>query len=64
MLKKEKEWSGEVYMIYLDNQFPILLCTYDIPIRSLDINFIRKRLAFIDDNYDISAIDLPSKGVV
>ena len=51
-------------MIYLDNQFPILLYTHDIPIRSLGINFIRKRLAFIDDNYDISAIDLPSKGVV
>ena len=56
--------SGEVYMMYLDNQFPILLYTHDIPIRSLDINFTRKRLALIDDNYDISVIDLPSKGVI
>ena len=51
-------------MIYLDNQFPILLYTHDIPIRSLGTNFIRKRLAFIDDNYDIFAINFPSKGVV
>ncbi len=45
--------SGEVNMMYLDNKFPILLYTHDIPIRSLDINFTRKRLALIDDNYDI-----------
>ena len=56
--------SGEVYIMYLDNQFPILLYTHDIPIRSLDINFTRKKLALIDDNYDVNVIDIPTKSVL
>ena len=56
--------AGEIYIIYLDNQFPILLYTHEIPVRSLDINFNRKKLAVIDDNFDLTMIDLPSKQIL
>lgn len=55
--------SGEVYIIYLDNQFPVLIYTHEIPIRNLDINFNRKKLAIIDDNFDLTTIDLTTKMV-
>ena len=56
--------SGEIYMIYLDNKFPILLYTNDIPIKSLDISLNRKKLAIIDNNYHMSIIDINSKSII
>ena len=56
--------SGEVYIIYLDNQFPVLIYTNDIPVRSLDINRTRTLLAVINDNFELSLIDLKTKRVL
>ena len=36
--------NGEVYMIYVDNQFPVLLYSHDVPIRSLDISSTRRKV--------------------
>ncbi len=56
--------SGEVFIIYIDNQFPVLIYTHEIPIRSLDINYTRKKLAVIDDNFDLTMVDLVNKSVM
>lgn len=56
--------NGEIYMIYVDNQFPILLYQHDIPIRSLDVNSNRKKLAIVDENHDLLVIDIATKNVV
>jgi intraflagellar transport protein 122 len=36
--------NGEIFMIYIDNQFPVLIYTHDVPIRSLDVSFTRKKV--------------------
>ena len=36
--------NGEIYMVYIDNQFPVLIYTHDVPIRSLDISSSRKKV--------------------
>lgn len=56
--------NGEIYMIYVDNQFPILLYQHDIPIRSLDVSCNRKKLAIVDENFDIFVIEINSKNVL
>lgn len=55
--------NGEIYLIYIDNQFPVIIYQHDIPIRVLDINCNRKKLAIIDDNYDLMVIDIATKNV-
>ena len=55
--------NGEIYMIFIDNQFPILLYQHEISIRCLDISVNRKKLAIVDDNYDILVIDIQSKTI-
>lgn len=54
--------NGEVYMIYIDNQFPVLLYQHDVPIRSLDMK--GKKLAIVDDNFDLQVIDTASKSIL
>ena len=56
--------SGEVYIIYLDNQFPINIYTHDIPIRSLDLNYSRTQLGIIDENYELTMVDLNDKSIM
>jgi intraflagellar transport protein 122 len=56
--------SGEIYMIYIDNQFPVLIYQHDIPIRSLDVSCDRKRLAVVDENHDIFVIEIATKNVI
>ena len=56
--------SGEVYIIYLDNQFPINIYTHDIAIRSLDINYNRTQLGIIDENFELTMINLSDKSVL
>ena len=55
---------GEIYMIYLDNKFPILYYTHDLPIKSLDLNSNRKKLAIIDYNYEMTIINLNTKAII
>lgn len=56
--------NGEIYLIYIDNQFPILLYQHDIPIRSLDVSCNRKKLAIVDENFDIIVIEISTKNVL
>lgn len=56
--------SGEVYIIYLDNQFPINIYTHDIPIRSLDLNYSRTQLGIIDENFELTMVDLNDKSIM
>jgi intraflagellar transport protein 122 len=56
--------NGEIYMIYVDNQFPILLFQHDIPIRSLDVNCTRKKLGIVDENHNLLVIDISTKNVI
>jgi intraflagellar transport protein 122 len=56
--------NGEIYMIYIDNQFPVLLYQHDIPIRSLDVNCNRKKLAIVDENYDIFIVEIATKTIL
>jgi intraflagellar transport protein 122 len=51
-------------MIYIDNQFPVLIYQHDISIRSLDVSCNRKRLAVVDENHDISVIEIYPKNVI
>lgn len=53
--------TGEVFIINIDNQFPILIHNHEIPMKILDVSSGRKRLAIIDDNNDLSIIDIKSK---
>lgn len=56
--------NGEIYLIYIDNQFPVMIYQHDIPIRVLDINCNRKKLAIVDDNNDLMVIDIATKNVI
>lgn len=56
--------NGEIYLIYIDNQFPIMLYQHDIPIRSLDVSCNRKKLAIVDENFDIMIIEIATKNIV
>jgi intraflagellar transport protein 122 len=56
--------NGEIYMIYVDNQFPVLLYQHDIPIRSLDVNSNRKKLAIVDENHDLLVVDIATKNIL
>lgn len=56
--------NGEIYLIYVDNQFPIMLYQHDIPIRSLDVSCNRKKLAIVDENFDILTVEISTKNVL
>jgi intraflagellar transport protein 122 len=56
--------NGEIYLIYVDNQFPIMLYQHDIPIRSLDVSCNRKKLAIVDENFDIFVVEISTKNIV
>jgi intraflagellar transport protein 122 len=53
--------DGNVYKVFLDNPFPILLVKHTVGIQSLDINLTRKKLAIIDDENTFVAYDLMTK---
>lgn len=56
--------NGEIFLIYIDNQFPILLYQHDIPIRSLDVSCNRKKLAIVDENFDIFIVEISNKNII
>ena len=56
--------NGEIYLIYVDNQFPIMLYQHDIPIRSLDVSCNRKKLAIVDENFDIFIVEISTKNIL
>lgn len=42
--------NGQVWKIFLDNAFPILLLTVNAAIRCLDLSSEREKIAVVDDN--------------
>ena len=56
--------TGEVFIINIDNQFPILIYNQEIPLKILDISCDRKSLAMIDDNNDLTIINIKSKEII
>lgn len=42
--------NGQVWKIYLDNSFPILLVTVPAAVRCLDLSSNREKLAVVDEN--------------
>ena len=56
--------NGEIFLIYIDNQFPVMIYQHDIPIKVLDINCSRKKLAIVDDNNDLMVIEIATKTIL
>jgi intraflagellar transport protein 122 len=55
--------SGHVYMIYVNNPFPILLLEHACGIRCLDLSVMRKQVAIVDEKgncvvYDVKTGDI------
>lgn len=57
-------FSGEVYIISIDNQFPILIYSHPLSIKILDISCGRKKLAIIDEDSNLTVIDVKSKEII
>lgn len=53
--------TGEIYVINIDNQFPVELYTHSCSPKIIDISCGRKKLAFIDEHRNLYVIDLKSK---
>ena len=56
--------TGEVYIIYIDNQFPVLIYEHNLPLKILDISCERRKLAIIDDNSNLNVIDIKTKEIL
>jgi len=53
--------NGNIYKIFLDNAFPIMLIQQEVPIRCLDLSPNKKKLAVVDDNNNLTVYDLVTK---
>lgn len=53
--------NGTVLKIFLDNAFPVILCKQEVPIRCVDLSIEGKLLAIVDDNANLTVIDLHTK---
>ena len=53
--------NGNIYKIFLDNAFPIMLIQQEVPIRCLDISPNKRKLAVVDDNSNLTVYDLVTK---
>ena len=56
--------TGEIFIINIDNQFPVEILNHEIPLKILDISCDRKRLALIDENNDLTIINIKDKEVL
>lgn len=50
--------NGQIFKIFLDNSFPILLYKSSASIRCCDLNLNKKKLALVDTNNNLLVIDL------
>ncbi|KAJ3348344.1 hypothetical protein HDU91_006582, partial [Kappamyces sp. JEL0680] len=53
--------DGHVLKVFIDNPFPISLIRHNFPIKCVDINLSRKRIAVVDDENTGSVYDIQSK---
>lgn len=56
--------NGEVYIINIDNQFPVLIYNHQLSVKILDVSCERRKLAIIDDNSDLIIVDIKSKDII
>jgi len=56
--------SGQVYKVFLDNQFPVHLVNHGKSIRCLDLSRCRTRLAVVDDEAKVYIYDLNTKEAI
>ncbi len=50
--------DGHAFKIFVDNPFPILLVKHKFPVKCLDINLSRKKVAIVDDENTCSVYDI------
>ncbi len=53
--------NGNIYKIFLNNPFPIMLIQQEVPIKCLDMSPNKRKLAVVDDNNNLSVYDLITK---
>ena len=53
--------SGDIFKIFVDNPFPILLLKQNVAIRCLDLSISKRKLAIVDDNSNLTIYDLITK---
>ncbi|GAB5355532.1 hypothetical protein AAMO2058_000213600 [Amorphochlora amoebiformis] len=53
--------SGEVYKIFIDNHFPVLVVKHGLAVRCLDLNCTRDKLALVDEDSKVVVYDLTTK---
>mmetsp|Transcript_12222 Transcript_12222/g.20266 ORF Transcript_12222/g.20266 Transcript_12222/m.20266 type:complete len:1132 (-) Transcript_12222:126-3521(-) len=56
--------SGDVYKIFIDNHFPILVVNHPHPIRCLDLSCSRNKLALVDEKSRVYVYDMKTKEVL
>jgi len=56
--------SGEVFKIFIDNHFPILVVKHALPIRCLDLSASRKKLALVDEDQKVFVYDMDTNKVL
>lgn len=53
--------NGDIFKIFIDNPFPILLLKQNVAIRCLDLSISKRKLAIVDDNSNLTVYDLVTK---
>lgn len=53
--------NGDVLKLFIDNTFPMLLVKQNVPVRSMDINQKKTKVAVVDDNSTLSVYDLTTR---
>ena len=56
--------SGSILKLFVDNPFPITLYKHNQPILCLDLSLYRNKLAFVDDNNNLTVMDLKTQSVI
>ena len=56
--------NGSVLKVFLDNSFPVLIYKLQVPIKRLDISMNKRKAAIVDENRNLSVVDLTTKEVI
>lgn len=56
--------NGNVLKVFIDNSFPVVLFNHSVSIDSADLSVDKKKLAIVDDNKNLTVVDLITKEIV
>jgi intraflagellar transport protein 122 len=56
--------NGQVLKLFIDNPFPIILLKHIFPIKCVDISLYKQRVAFVDENSNLSVFDLKKQEII